>query len=120
MTRWRGLAELVQDAVHHGSLAVERVHQRVARTPLEILAIVPPLATGARRLADCQAAAIGATYHAIRGVNGTVAAIAFAVADAAEARADPSPATAGEDAPPRRGGGASPLHGRRPEPGPRC
>jgi hypothetical protein len=94
MTRWRGLAELVQDAVHHGTLAVERVHQRVARTPLEILAHVPPLATPAQRIATFQAAAIGATYTAIRGVNGAVGAAAAIALEAMDARRCGTPADA--------------------------
>jgi hypothetical protein len=81
--------------VHHGALAVERVHQRVARTPLELLAHVPPLASGARRFAACHAAVIGATYAAVRGVNaivGTVAAVAIELAaDGAPDAREPAP-----------------------------
>ena len=93
MTRWRGLAELVQDAVHHGTLAVERVHQQVARTPLEILSYVPPLAVPAQGIAALQAAAIGATYTAIRAVNGVVGAAAVVAFEALEARRCRRPST---------------------------
>lgn len=78
MTRWVGVAQLLQDAVHHGTLAVERVHQHVARTPLDVLARVPPLAPVATRAAALQAAVIGATYTTIRLVNGAVATLAIA------------------------------------------
>jgi hypothetical protein len=86
MTRWEGVVQLVADAVHHGSLAVERVHQRVARTPLDVAACVPPLAPGARRVAACQAALIGATYSAIRGVNAAAGAAAALALEAATGR----------------------------------
>jgi hypothetical protein len=94
MTRWRGLAELVQDAVHYGTLAVERVHQRVARTPFEFLACVPPLAATAQGIAAFQATVIGATYTAIRGVNCTVGAAAVVALEAVDARKAPLPGEA--------------------------
>jgi hypothetical protein len=83
MNRWIGLAELVRDAVHHGSIAVERVHQRVARRPLEIVAWVPPLGRAALGFAALQGRLIGATYAAIRGVNGVVGAVVVTALDAA-------------------------------------
>jgi len=91
VTRWRGVVELVQDAVHHGTLGVERIHQRVARRPLDVVAHVPPLAGAARCVAGCQAAVIEATYAAIRVVNGVVGAVAGAALDATvgEAPRDP-------------------------------
>jgi hypothetical protein len=91
MTRWGGVVELLQDAVHHGTLGVERVHQRVARTPLDLVALVPPLAGAARCVAGCQAAVVGATYAAIRIVNGVVGTAAGAALDVTlgEAPRDP-------------------------------
>jgi hypothetical protein len=77
-TRWQGLAALIQETVHHAALAVERVHQEVARAPLDLVARLPPLASGARCVAECQEAVIGATYAAVRGVNGAVGALAIA------------------------------------------
>ncbi len=83
MTRWLGLANLLQDAVHHGTIAVEKVHQSVARTPFDVIARVPPLTTGARWVAQRQATIIAATYATIRGVNGAVGALVGACIDAA-------------------------------------
>ena len=37
MKKWRGLAELVRDAVEQGATAVEQVHRRTAATPFELL-----------------------------------------------------------------------------------
>lgn len=90
MTRWHGLTELVQDAVHHGTAAVEKVHQQVARAPLDMLAHVPPLAAGARWAADRQASLIAATYGTIRGVSAAVGAVVGACLDAAEQSDQPS------------------------------
>ena len=73
--RWKGLAELVRDAVHHGTLGVEEVHQRVAATPLELIALVPPLAAPARWLAGCQRELIATTYTTIRAANAAAGAL---------------------------------------------
>ncbi len=105
MTRWRGLKDLVVDAVHHGATAVEQVHQQVARKPFEILALVPPLATPARCAGSIQSAMIASTYGTIRAVNRFVGAVAGMVMDLA-ARGDEERA-AGTHAQPSRGGTAS-------------
>jgi hypothetical protein len=91
MTRWRGLVELLQDAVHHGTIAVEQVHQSVARTPWQVLARVPPLAPAARSAAAWQATVIGGTYGTIRAVSGAVGAALGACLDAAARPATPRP-----------------------------
>jgi hypothetical protein len=83
VTRWRGLTDLLQDAVHHGTAAVERVHQSVARTPWELMARVPPLAPAAREAAAWQARIIGATYGSIRAVNAVAGAVVGACLEAA-------------------------------------
>lgn len=84
MTGWHGLSELVQDAVHHGSAAVEEVHQRVARAPLEVLSRVPPLAPPAGWFAALQAGVIAATYARIREVNAAAGAVIRLCLDVAE------------------------------------
>jgi hypothetical protein len=90
MTRWHGLKDLVEDAVQHGTTAVEEVHQRVARKPLEILAIVPPLSGAARWVSTIQAASIATTYGSIRVVNRVVASIAGVVIDRVTSHGDKS------------------------------
>ena len=74
MERWRGLKDLVQDAIDQGSTAVEQVHQQVARRTFDILEYVPPLAEPARRARLLQEAVIGGAYDAIRLVNRVVGA----------------------------------------------
>ena len=90
MTRWRGLKDLVVDAVYQGTAAVERVHQEMAVRPLVIAARVPPLAAVARRAGAVQAAVIASTYLTIRAVTrlaGLVAGLALdLVAAGKEAR----------------------------------
>ncbi len=99
MTRWRGLVELVRDAVHHGTLGVEKVHQSVARTPLDLLALVPPLAPPARAIAACQAALIATTYATVRGVNAVAGAVVGACVDAAAREPREPPETVAGPAP---------------------
>jgi hypothetical protein len=74
MRRWRGLAELVVDAVEHGSAGVEKVHQWTARKPFEIAALVPRIARPARILAEAQGIAIAATYATVRQASRIVGA----------------------------------------------
>jgi len=84
MTRWRGLKDLVVDAVHHGVTAVEGVHRRTARATMEVIALAPGLAGPARTVGAVQDAAFAATYETIRLVNGLVGAAADIALDAAE------------------------------------
>lgn len=44
MEQWKGVAELVTDAVTHGSRAVEKVHLATADRTFAILDLVPPVA----------------------------------------------------------------------------
>jgi hypothetical protein len=90
MTRWHGLKDLLVDAVHHGSSAVEEVHQAVARRPIEILQRVPPLASTARLVGACQSAGISAVYGAIRAVNAAAGQVAGAIIDLASAHEEPA------------------------------
>lgn len=84
VSQLRGLAELAQDVVHHGTVAVEKVHQSVARTPLDVLAIVPPLRAPARWLAAWQSRLIATTYETIRETSAEVGLLLGACIDAAD------------------------------------
>jgi hypothetical protein len=97
MKRWRGLSDLVQDAVQHGTATVEKVHQQVARTPLDLLAHVPPLASTARWMADRQASLIAATYGTIREVSAAMGALVGTCIDVVERSRRPAAADAEED-----------------------
>jgi ABC-type phosphate/phosphonate transport system permease subunit len=89
VSRLRGLAMLLEDAVVHGTIAVEKVHQSVARTPLDVLATLPPLAGAARSIAACQAAAIAATYAIIRETSAAAGVLVHAWLDAVDASRGP-------------------------------
>lgn len=84
--RWRGLKDLLVDAVHHGAAGVETVHRHTARTTIDLIARVPGLRGPAREVGAVQDTAIAATYEAIRRVNGAVATVVGLVLDVAERR----------------------------------
>jgi len=43
MERLRGLKQLVQDAVDHGSRAVEQIQKETAKRPFDLLEQIPPI-----------------------------------------------------------------------------
>ena len=101
--RWRGLKALVQDAVEHGSRAVERVHLQTARRPFAVLESLPLVDGPARAAHAIHDATVAATYGAIRLVNrlagGAVdALLAAADAEAADDAADAADAVDAADA----------------------
>lgn len=80
--RWRGLKELVQDGIDHGSTAVEQVHRETARWPFDILERIPSLylpTHGVRVLHD---ATLTVVYSAIRVTNRALGQVADVVIDA--------------------------------------
>ncbi len=117
MERWRGLKDLVQDAIDQGSTAVEQVHQQVARRTFDILEYVPPLAEPARRARLLQEAVIGGAYDAIRLVNRVVGAVAGAVMDVVEAAPPTSGTSSAEARAPSRAGASRGTDPRARSPG---
>jgi hypothetical protein len=89
MQRWRGLKALVQDAVEHGSRAVERVHLATARRPFAILEAIPVVATPTRIVHVIHDATTSTVYGSIRLVNRAVGATLDVALDAADAREEP-------------------------------
>jgi hypothetical protein len=92
--RWRGLKDLVEDAVDHGSRAVEEVHGQAGRWVFDLLEQVPPLATPARLARSLQQVAIARTYGTIRLANrvvGGIVTIALDVAASAPRKRSPPP-----------------------------
>lgn len=83
MRRWRGLAELVVDAVDHGSRAVEEVHGQAGRWVFDLLERVPPLAGPARLVRSLQQRAIAGTYKTIRLANRLAGGLVVLAIDAA-------------------------------------
>jgi hypothetical protein len=102
LKRWRGLKDLVEEAVDRGTAAVEVVHREAIRTPLGLLEHVPELARPARVAAAVADAALAATYGTVRVVNravGGLLSVALAVAEELRSQR----AAAARDAPPGRG-----------------
>ena len=91
LRRWRGLQALVQDAVEHGSTAIERVHKETARRPFVVLERIPGIAAPARVVRCVHGATLTAVYGAIRLANrvlGHAAAVALGRCEAQGAAAD--------------------------------
>jgi hypothetical protein len=102
LKRWKGLKDLVQEAVDRGTAAVEVVHREAIRTPLGLLERVPSLAGTARAAAAVVDAALAVSYGTVRVVNraaGELLSVGIAVAE--EVRA--ARAAASRDAPPAPG-----------------
>jgi hypothetical protein len=84
MNRLKGLRALLEDAVEHGTTAVERVHKATAARPFDILDLTPiaPAARGVRLIHD---ATVAGVYETIRQVNHLVGVTLSAAIDLYEA-----------------------------------
>ena len=82
MKRWRGLKALVQDAIEHGSTAVERVHKATAARPFSILEQIPVVAAPTRCVRLVHDATVSTVYLSIRFGNRAVGQVVDAALDA--------------------------------------
>jgi hypothetical protein len=88
VNRWRGLKDLVVDAVHHGTRAIEEVQATSTRRVYDLVGRVPPLAQPARWVRGAHEGLTAGAYVAIRAVNraaGRLVDLALDVAEAARA-----------------------------------
>ena len=85
MKRWRGLKDLIEDAIDQGSRAIEEIHGQAGGWVFDLLEQVPPLAKPARLARSLQQTVIARTYGTIRLVNRVVGGIAAIAIDAAGA-----------------------------------
>ncbi|WP_437284641.1 hypothetical protein [Sorangium sp. So ce406] len=69
MERWRGLKDLVQDAVDNGSRAVERLQKHAAKLPFDLLEQIPPIAAPVRGIRLVHDTMVSGVHVAIRLVN---------------------------------------------------
>jgi nitrate/TMAO reductase-like tetraheme cytochrome c subunit len=76
MSKLKGLAELVQDAIDKGATSVEEVHKAVLNQPLDVLEKVGPLEKPVQAVREIQNRTIGSVYDVIRKVNEEVATLA--------------------------------------------
>lgn len=69
LNRLRGLRALLEDAVEHGTSAVERVHRATAARPFEVLDLIAPIAPAARGVRVVHDVTVAGVYETIRQVN---------------------------------------------------
>lgn len=73
MRRLRGLRAVVEDAVEHGSSAVERIHLSTADIPFNVLQRVPGLEAPVRQIRAVHDEAVRSSYRVVRLINRAVA-----------------------------------------------
>lgn len=69
MERWRGLKNLVQDAIDHGSRAVERLQKEAAKRPFDLLEQIPPIAVLVKGIREIHDTTVSSVHGVIRLVN---------------------------------------------------
>jgi len=67
--KWLGLLRLAQDAVDHGSRAIEKVHLQSAQRPFFVLEQIPAIAGTVQLVHVLHDALVTTTYSAVRLVN---------------------------------------------------
>jgi hypothetical protein len=88
LKRLRGLRALIEDAVEHGSGAVERVHLATAARPFAVLERIPTTALVARSVHVAHDAIASSVYGTIRATNRLLGVAATMALDIAETLAD--------------------------------
>src|ERR1700722_19008650 len=96
LNRLRGLRTLLEDAVEHGTSAVERVHRATAARPFEVLDLIPPVAPAARGVRVVHDATVAGVYETIRQVNHLVGVTLSVVSDLCDEGASGRESEAGE------------------------
>jgi len=91
LKRLRGLRALVQDAVEHGSSAVEKVHLATASRPFRILQAIPPISGPVRVIRVVHDLSVASVYGSIRLVNRAVGTVLEVALDAVEEAHDAPP-----------------------------
>ncbi len=94
LSKWRGLAALVRDAVEHGSRAVERVQVETAARPFAILEEIPGVATPAKVVHVVHDLSVAGVHGSIRAVNTVVGKTVELALRAAEDEPAPEKTTA--------------------------
>ena len=96
LKRLRGLRALLEDAVEHGTSAVERVHRATAARPFDVLDHIPPIAPASRGVRVIHDVTVAGVYETIRQVNHLVGITLSAAIDLYDdAGPDRSPGGAG-------------------------
>jgi len=74
--RAKGVKDLAQDAVEHGSAAVQAVHETIAARPFRVLEMIPPIQLPVRGVRLVHDAVVRTVYGSIRLVNRAAGAVA--------------------------------------------
>jgi hypothetical protein len=82
--RWRGLKNLVADAVVHGSAAVEKVHLATTKRTFDVLEAIPGVDVPAKPIHAVHDFAVKTTYSSIRAVTAIVSGALDVVIDVTE------------------------------------
>ena len=82
--RWRGLKDLVRDAVEQGASAVERVHLATAQRPFSLLAQIPSIGEPVRTVQQIHDTLVATSYETVRVVTRAVGDVAELALDAVE------------------------------------
>lgn len=83
-SRWLGLKTLLEDAVEHGSRAIEKVHLETAARTFEVLEAIPKIAATAKVVHVVHDGLVQSTHGAIRLVNTGVHRATDAILDEVE------------------------------------
>ena len=85
LRRWRGLKELVENAVENGSIAIERLQKETARRPFSILESIPPIALPVRGIHELHDHVVSSVHGSIRITTRVVGQCLDVVLDTLEA-----------------------------------
>jgi hypothetical protein len=103
LTKWRGLAALMVDAVTHGSHAIERIQKETADRPFTLLEQIPKIAPATRVAHMAFDTSVASVHLAIRlvarGVGGAVD-LGLGLAEASKHADDPPTQVPGGRPPP--------------------
>jgi hypothetical protein len=102
LRRWRGLKELVENAVENGSIAIERLQKETARRPFSILESIPPIALPVRRIHELHDHVVSSVHGSIRITTRVVGQCLDVVLDTLEAGAAEAEAAAEDRSEPDR------------------
>ncbi|MCB9655985.1 MAG: hypothetical protein H6729_17805 [Deltaproteobacteria bacterium] len=81
MNRWKGLKDLLHEAIDKGSTAIEDVHTEIARRPFDVLEKVPPLRRPTQLVRVVHDIVVHGGYGAVRLANDVANAAAAKLID---------------------------------------
>ena len=89
--RWRGLKNLVADAVVHGSAAVETVHLATTDRTFRVLEAIPTIDLAAKPIHVIHDLSVKGVYGSIRAVTAVVSGVLDVVIDQDAGKSEDAP-----------------------------